>query len=100
MLRALIGSFLLGPLLPVAAMLLWSKTGLALLIVIVVLFGALMVVMLAVAAAGRGVKHRSGKTLPYAPPPSAKGIGASENLASNGRWRRAFMGWRYGPPRE
>ena len=108
MLRAVILGFLAGPVLQVAAALLWSTAGLALLITIGVLFGALVVVVLAVAAAGQGVnRQRAAADLP-APrrlpgnstltwTASAVRVTTRENLANAHRWRQAFIGWRYGP---
>jgi uncharacterized membrane protein len=66
MLRALIGGFLLGPVLLVTAMLVWSKAGLVMLIVGGVLLGALVVAVLAGAAAGRAVHRR--RTAPATEP--------------------------------
>lgn len=98
MLRAMIGGALLGPVLLVAAVLLWSKAGLALLIAIGVLFGALVVAVLAGAAAGRQVQLRR-VAAPTEPAARRAGVDARENLASPVKWRQAFMGWRYGPPK-
>ncbi len=61
--RGLIAGFLAGPLLLVTAVLLWSKAGLVLLIAFGVLFGALMVAVLAGVATGRALRRRRDPTV-------------------------------------
>ena len=96
MLRALLGGFVIGPVLLVVAMLLWSKAGLAVLIMVGVLFCALVAAVLATASTGHTVAQRR-VAAPTEAASTPKRVDAGDNPTGGGKWRQAFMGWRYGP---
>lgn len=109
MLRAVIGGFLLGPVVLILVMLLWSEAGLLVAITAGVLLGAFVVAVLAGAAAGRAARRVTSLPLSSAPPTDTHdatlttGAGpvratARENLASPNAWRQQFQGWRYRSP--
>jgi hypothetical protein len=104
MLRAIIGGFLLGPVVLVAIILLWNNAA----VVAIVVFATLAITSAATAIRASNMPAPKRPSRPVPPPtigivtltstPTAVRANASENLASANRWRSAFTGWRYNPP--
>jgi hypothetical protein len=98
MLRALLGGFLLGPVLLLAAVLLLNKAALLSLVAVLMLVGLLVMAVLAGAVAGGTAKaRREARSRDVVPAPAPHYPG-KENLASRNKWRREFMAWHYTRP--
>jgi uncharacterized membrane protein YraQ (UPF0718 family) len=98
MLRAMLGGFLLGPIVLVVVALLWSKAAVLVAVILLMLFALLVIAVIAGAIAGGTAKARrnaltDAAALTALSPPAS--CARQENLASRTKWRQDFMAWRY-----